>query len=129
VRYLSEAEVVEIHRRVVEQSGGLLGIRDRGALDSSVTQPTQSFAGEELYVGPVTKPAALSFFLARNHPFVDGNKRVAHAALEVTLVLNGYELRATVDEQERIMLQLASGDLTRVEFSEWVERHTHRAGA
>jgi death-on-curing protein len=129
VRYLSEAEVVEIHRRVVEQSGGLIGIRDRGALDSSVTQPSQSFAGEDLYVGPVSKAAALSFFLATNHPFVDGNKRVAHAALEVTLVLNGYELRATVDEQERIMLRLASGELSRAEFSDWVERHTHSSGA
>jgi death-on-curing protein len=129
VRYLSETEVVEIHRRVVEQSGGLLGVRDHGALDSSVTQPTQSFAGKDLYVGPVSKAAALSFFLATNHPFVDGNKRVAHAALEVTLVLNGYELKATVDEQERIMLRLASGDLSRAEFSDWVERHTHGSGA
>jgi death-on-curing protein len=77
----------------------------------------------------VSKAAALSFFLATNHPFVDGNKRVAHAALEVTLVLNGYELKATVDEQERVMLRLASGDLSRAEFSDWVERHTHRSGA
>lgn len=129
MRYLSEAEVLEIHQRVVEQSGGLLGLRDRGALASSVAQPSQSFAGEDLYVGAVSKAAALSFFLATNHPFVDGNKRVAHAALEVTLVLNGFELRATIDEQERIMLQLASGDLSRAEFSKWVERYTHKTGA
>ena len=129
MRYLSEAEVVEIHRRVVEQSSGLIGLRDRGALESSVAQPSQSFAGEDLYPSPVSKAAALSFFLATNHPFVDGNKRVAHAALEIMLVLNGYELQATIDEQEQIMLRLASGNLSRAEFSEWVERHAHRSGA
>lgn len=97
------------------------------ALESSVSQPLQSFGGDELYPGTLEKAAALAFFLASNHPFIDGNKRVAHAALAVTLRLNGYRLSAPVDEQERIMLRLASGELTRAEFSEWVNARTSAA--
>ncbi len=94
-----------------------------------MSQPLQSFGGNDLYAEIVDKAAALAFFLASNHPFVDGNKRVAHAALAVTLRLNGYVLVAPIDEQERITLSLASGELTRAQFSEWVNAHVAAAGA
>jgi death-on-curing protein len=122
-------DVIYIHAQVVAQSGGSYGLRDRGALESSVAQPMQSFDGIELYPDIPAKSAALGFFLVSNHPFVDGNKRVAHAALAVTLRLNGYLLSASVDEQERIMLRVASGELTRAEFEEWVQIHALRPGA
>jgi death-on-curing protein len=61
--------------------------------------------------------------LVMNHPFVDGNKRVGHAAMETFLVLNGYELEATVEDQERVMLEVAAGRLGRVDFTEWVRGH------
>ncbi|MBV8546039.1 MAG: type II toxin-antitoxin system death-on-curing family toxin, partial [Acidobacteria bacterium] len=115
------AEVVEIHRRVIEQSGGARGIRDQGALESSVFQPLQVFADQELYPSFAEKAAAMGFFLIQNHPFVDGNKRAGHAALETVLVLNGYELRCPVDEQERIILAVASGELDRETFTAWVQ--------
>lgn len=83
----------------------------------------------DLYPHLVAKAAALGFFLASNHPFVDGNKRVAHAALVVTLRMNGYYLVAAIDEQEEIMLQLASGKLTREPFEEWVRNRVLRPGA
>jgi len=79
-----------------------------------------------LYATIPTKAAALGFFLARNHAFVDGNKRVAHAALEITLVMNGFELAADVDEQEQVMLALAAGRLSREELTTWVEQHLKR---
>ena len=104
-------------------------MRDRGALDSSVSRPLQSFDGSELYPDILDKAAALAFFLVSNHPFVDGNKRVAHAALAVTLRLNGYRLLAPVEEQEHIMLRLASGELTRADFAEWVKARTLAVGA
>ena len=69
------------------------------------------------------KAAALGFSLIRNHPFVDGNKRTGHAAMEVFLVLNGYEIDASVDEQEQTILQLAAGELAREVFSEWLRTH------
>jgi death-on-curing protein len=126
VRSLSLTEVVDLHRRVLEWSGGLAGIRDHAALQSSIAQPLQAFGGQDLYPGIVAKAAALAFFLATNHPFLDGNKRVAHAAMEVTLILNGFSLEASIDEQEQVMLRLAGGGFSRAEFSEWVERHARR---
>lgn len=126
MRYLTIRELLELHARVIAQTGRSEGLRDPAALESSLAQPLQTFGGQDLYPSVAQKAAALGFFLCGNHPFVDGNKRVAHAALEVLLVLNGFELVADVDEQERVMLRLASGALDRDEFSDWVVRHTQK---
>lgn len=122
-RYLSLGEVFELHRHVLERWGGAGGIRDTNALESAVAQPRQSFGGKELYSDLATKAAALCFSLVLNHPFIDGNKRVAHAAMEVFLLLNGYELNAPLKEQEELMLKLAAGDLQRDELLQWVRQH------
>jgi len=121
-RYLTLGEVLELHRTVLERWGGAGGIRDINALESALAQPRQSFGGQDLYPDLATKSAALCFSLVLNHPFVDGNKRVGHAAMEVFLLLNGHELRATVDEQEQLMLQLAAGQLKRDALAEWVKQ-------
>jgi death on curing protein len=105
--------VIELHALVVAQAGGAAGLRDLGVLESAVAQPRATFEGADLYPTLAAKAAALGYSLALNHAFVDGNKRVAHAALETFLVLNGYELAADVDEAERTMLALAAGDLSR----------------
>ncbi len=68
-----------------------------------------AFGGQETYPSLAEKAAALCFSIVRNHPFIDGNKRTGHAAMEVFLVLNGYELLVGIDEAERIILRLASG--------------------
>ena len=122
-RYLSLGEVVELHRLVVAEAGGASGLRDLGALESAVAQPRATFAGTELYPSLAEKAAALAYSLALNHPFLDGNKRVAHAALETFLVLNGRELTAGVDDAEHTMLALAAGTLSREELVAWVARH------
>jgi death-on-curing protein len=122
-RYPSLGEVVELHRLVVAQAGGAPSLRDLGALESPVAQPRATFAGTELYPSLAEKAAALGYSLALNHPFVDGNKRVAHAALETFLVLNGCELDAGVDDAERTILALAAGALAREQFVAWVTRH------
>ena len=128
MEYLSIDEVIEIHWRVVQQTGGLQGIRDQGSLESSVMQPLQSFGDQDLYPSLIEKAAALGYFLIQNHPFLDGNKRVGHAALETVLILNGYELSAGVDKQESVVLDVARGELRREEFTEWVQRHVVRGG-
>jgi len=120
MRYLTLREVVALQQRIVAATGGAAGIRDLGALESAVAQPRASFGGEDLYPGVIEKAAALGFSLVMGHPFVDGNKRTGHAAMETFLVLNGYEVSAPVDEQEHVMLQLAAGDLLRDDFVEWV---------
>ncbi len=123
IRYLSLVEVLDLHQQVMERSGGTLGIRDLGALESAVAQPRMTFSGEDLYPTIVEKAASLGFSLVMNHPFLDGNKRIGHAAMETFLILNGIEISATVDEQEQIILTLASGQLEREVFVEWLSGH------
>lgn len=123
-RYLSFAEILELHQSVLARWSGAGGIRDLGALESALAQPRQSFAGQDLYPDITSKAAALCFSLVLNHPFIDGNKRIGHTAMEVFLMVNGHELRAPVDEQERIMLDLAAGALARDSFVEWIKQHT-----
>jgi len=123
MRYPTLGEVVALHRAILETSGGASGIRDLGALESALAQPRATFGGVDLHASLHAKAAALGFSLALNHPFLDGNKRVAHAAMEVFLLLNGSEIVASVDEQERLMLDLAAGDMTREQLAEWLEAH------
>jgi death-on-curing protein len=129
IRYLSLEEVLELHRLALEQAGGLAGVRDLGGLDSALAQPRMAFGGQDLYPNLGEKAAALGFSLVCNHPFVDGNKRVGHAAMETFLVLNGWELAAGVDEQEQEILRLAAGALKREEFTAWVQAHLQRRPA
>jgi death-on-curing protein len=123
MRYLTLGEVVALHRGVIRATGGAAGVRDLRALESAVAQPRATFGGDDLYPGLVEKTASLGFSLVMNHPFVDGNKRAGHAAMETFLVLNGSELDAAIDEQERIMLDLAAGRLSRDELIHWLRNH------
>jgi len=123
MRYLSLNQVLGLHRHLLERYGGSAGIHDLGALESALAQPRMTFGDEDLYPTIAEKAAALGFSLIKNHPFVDGNKRTGHAAVETFLVLNGYEIEATVDEQENVILQIAAGELGREEFTRWMCLH------
>ena len=123
IRYLSVNEVLELHNRVMQASGGSLGLLDLGALESAVAQPRMVFAAEELYPSLPDKAAALGFSLIQNHPFLDGNKRTGHAAMETFLVLNGHEIKATVDEQQTVLLRVAASEMKREAFLEWLREH------
>jgi len=124
MRFLTLIEVLELHRRIIEKSDGASGIRDVGLLESAIAQPRMTFGGEDLYPSLLEKAAALGFSIIMNHPFVDGNKRTGHAAVETFLVLNGMEINASVDEQERVVLAIASGELEREAFVEWLQLNT-----
>jgi len=123
MRYLTVGEVLEIYSQVMRQSGGGVGIRDLGALESAVAQPRMTFNGEELYPTVIEKASALGFSLIQNHPFIDGNKRAGHAAMETFLMLNGYEISANMDEQVEIILGVASGKVDRNTFTDWLKKH------
>ncbi len=122
-RYLKLLEVLELHRQVIVQSGGASGVRDIGLLESAIAQPLMTFGGEDLYPSLAEKACALGFSLIMNHPFVDGNKRIGHAAMEVFLILNGMEVSASVDEQEQIILAIAAGEKGRETFLAWLQEH------
>lgn len=85
MRYLTVEEVLALHSRVIASSGGSLGVRNHNALHSAGAQPQMTFGGVDLYVTLARKAAALAHSLISNHPFIDGNKRVGHAAIEVML--------------------------------------------
>lgn len=123
MRYLTVIEVLEIHSRVIQQTGGTGGIRDLEVLESAVAVPRMTFAGEDIYPALVDKAAALGFSLIQNHPFIDGNTRIGHAAVEVFLILNGFEIRASIDEQEQVILSVAAGELRRDFFKQWLTQH------
>ena len=94
----------------MEASGGSPGIADLGLIESALAQPRATFGEQELYSDLPTKAAALGYSLITNHGFADGNKRVGHAATEAFLLLNGWEIICGVDEQERMILEVASGE-------------------
>jgi death on curing protein len=124
MRFLTLLEVLDLHRRIIKRSGGSVGIRDLGLLESAIAQPRMTFGGAELYPSLPEKAAAIGFSIIMNHPFVDGNKRTGHAATETFLVLNSMEINSSVDEQERLVLAIASGELGRKEFVEWLQQNT-----
>lgn len=121
--YLTVEEVIELQDGLIQESGGSPGIRDHGLIDSAIAQPKAAFGGQEFYSSLPEKAAALGYSLAMNHAFIDGNKRIAHAAVEAFLLRNKYELAVGVDEQEATILQLASGQLTRQQFEDWIRTH------
>jgi death on curing protein len=123
IRFHHLGEVLELHRQLIIISGGSPGLRDLGLLEAALSQPRQTFAGDDLYPTIIDKAACLGFSLITNHPFVDGNKRIGHAATEVMLMLNGHELRASVDAAEATILAVASGGLDRRAYTSWVEGH------
>jgi death-on-curing protein len=123
VRYLTLGEVLELHRRISQHTGGATAVRDLGALESAVAQPRLTGGGAELYPTVASKASVLGFSLIQNHPFVDGNKRVGHAAIETFLVMNGFELQASVEDAEALILGVARGDVQRDALTTWLEQH------
>ena len=129
MRLLSLAEVLYLHEAILAATRGAPGVRDLGGLESAVAQPLASFAGAELYPSLLEKAAALCFSLVANHPFVDGNKRTAHASMEALLMLNGCRIEATVDEHEQLVVGVADGSVSREQVVAWLRSHVVEPGA
>jgi death-on-curing protein len=127
VRFLALSEVLRLHADLVAETGGATGVRDLGRIQAALAQPMATFDGNELYPTIVDKAAALGFALVQGHAFIDGNKRIGHAAMEVFLILNGFDLNESVDEQERAILSVASGTMTCDEFTAWLAARVHPA--
>jgi death-on-curing protein len=123
VKFLGLPEVIWLHDRLLATSGGTPGLRDLGQLEAALAQPRATFDGTDLYPDLLAKAAALCFGLVQGHAFVDGNKRIGHAAMEMFLLLNGMRLVSNVDDQERLILDLAAGSLSREQLEAWVRAH------
>ena len=117
-RWLALEEVLVVHERQLGRFGGAPSIRDRGALESALSRPVNRWAYEK--AGIVELAGAYAFGIARNHPFVDGNKRVAFLAMAAFLRLNGVNFAPTQEAATAAMLALASGEIDEQGFTRWI---------
>jgi death-on-curing protein len=120
--WIERSVVLAIHDTQIAEHGGLAGVRDGGLLESSLARSQNLAAYGEPDVQALA--AAYAFGIARNHPFLDGNKRTAFVAAELILDLNGWELAADDATCVIEMLQLAAGDVSEEEFAGWIRGHS-----
>ena len=120
ILWIDRTLALAIHERQMAEHGGGTGVRDEALLESALAKPQQLFAYGDPPPDLAALAASLAFGLARNHPFVDGNKRTAHVAYRVFLALNDAELEASSEEKYLHMLSLAEGSVTEAEFADWL---------
>ena len=127
MRYLAAQELLMLHARVVDATGGVHGVRDVGLLQSIIVKPSTQFGGKELYPGLFKKTAILLEAIANYHVFIDGNKRTSITAAAYFLYLNGYELSATNKAIEKTVLAVATKHMDLDTLEAWLEKHSSRA--
>ena len=119
----SKEKVLLLHQLMAEATGGSTGLREEALLESALESVYATFGGQELYPSKEEKAARLGFGLVKNHPFVDGNKRIGAHAMLVFLELNGIELNHTSEELSEIILKLAAGDADLQSLLSWILEH------
>ncbi|GGK13876.1 type II toxin-antitoxin system death-on-curing family toxin [Luteimonas terricola] len=121
--WITRPLAIAIHERQLAEHGGGTGVRDERLLDSALARPQQLHAYSAPQADLAALAASLAHGLARNHPFVDGNKRTAHVCYRVFLALNDVELDANEEEKYVQMLTLAEGRLPEADFADWLRMH------
>jgi len=122
--YVEIDEVYELHTRIIRRAGTKAGVRDFSLLHSAVERPKATFDGKDLYPSAFAKAAALLQSLCMNHPFTDGNKRTAWATTHLFLWRNGYHLIAAKPQAVTFMEAVDNENLTLIEISRWLRRHS-----
>lgn len=120
---ITSEQLCSVHQLLLEQTKGTAGVRDRGLLEASAKSVFQVFGGQELYPGILQKATQLACSLAKNHPFIDGNKRAAAAGMLLFLDLNGIKLNYTQKELSTLFWKLAGGEISRVQLLDWLTAH------
>ena len=120
---ISKEQILILHSQLISETGGLDGIRDDGLLESALNAPFQSFNGTDAFPSIPQKAARLGFGLVKNHPFIDGNKRIGAHAMLVFLALNKIELEYTQQELSDIILKVASGENEFNDLLKWIIKH------
>lgn len=121
--WITRTLALAIHERQLAEHGGGIGVRDEALLESALARPQQLHAYGNPSPDLADLAASLAYGLARNHPFVDGNKRTAHVCYYVFLALNDARLDASLDDMYVQMLSLAEGSLAEADFAAWLRRH------
>jgi death-on-curing protein len=126
MRFIPDAIVPLIHADLIQRYGGASGIRDQHLLASALAQAKMTAQGKYLHRTVFEKAAAYGFHVCRNHPFVDGNKRVSLVLMDMFLERNGWSLNASEEEAYETMIALATGTLTKPALAEWLKVHSAR---
>lgn len=126
MKYLTAEQVLFIHSRLIDETGGSHGIRDLGLLQSAVSRPMATFGGECLYPDIFQKASALMESLIKNHPFIDGNKRTAISSTGLFLRINGYNLETSQKELEDFTLKMATGEASVTDVAKWFKRYSQK---
>ena len=124
--YLSVEQLLALHAALLEATGGAPGLRDKELLESAIARPAASFGGQDLYPSLAAKAASLMKSLVGNHPFVDGNKRIAIATTELLLQINGYRLIADDETLEEMTLAAAASEVEIEEIRILLEQNMER---
>lgn len=115
--------ILVIHQKLLVEFGGKSGIRDLNLVESALGRCYQTFEGKDLYITPIEKAVALFESLISNHPFVDGNKRVAYTVLRLMLLESSFDLEASEDEKYAFVISCAKGELEFDQKLQWVRNH------
>ncbi len=128
MKHLTAEQVLFIHSKLIDKTGGSHGIRDLGLLQSGVLRAKTTFGGKELYPDIFYKAAAALLIesLIKNRPFIDGNKRTAITSAGIFLKRNGYALKTTQKELEQFTLNIANGKVSTLDAVKWFKRHSSK---
>ena len=125
--FLRLSEILEIHQDQVTRYGGAAGIRDIELLKSALGMPSATYGGQFLHTDIYEMSAACLFHLVKNHPFVDGNKRVGAVTALIFLYLNGFDFDAPENDLAEMVLAVARGDIDKADVAVFIRRHTRPA--
>ena len=121
--WITADDVIQIHSRIIQRSGGMDGLRDRASLEAAVSAPMQSFGGQDLYPTTVEKIARLGYGLASNHAFVDGNKRIGAMMTQLLLKWNGFQMSLCSGELADMFIAIADGSAEESDLLVWIQGH------
>lgn len=126
MKYLTKEQVIYLHKQLIQEFGGMEGIRNEGLLESAIASPFQTFSLKEFYPTIEEKAARLGYGLVSNHCFIDGNKRIGAHAMLVFLALNDIQLDFTQEELIQIFLDLASSNSDYNTLLVWIRSHERK---
>ena len=126
VHFIPGELVLTIHADILQRYGGQAGLRDRNLLESALAQPRVTVGGKFAHKTIFDKAAAYGYHVCQNHPFIDGNKRVAFVLMDIFLQRNGWEIVAHEEDAYSMMLNLSSNKLSKTQLTLWLKEHSSK---
>ncbi|MEN6463408.1 MAG: type II toxin-antitoxin system death-on-curing family toxin [Syntrophomonas sp.] len=123
VKFIKKGTVLIFHKQLIDDYGGVNGLRDEGLLDSALAQVKTTMFGEYLHRDIIEMAAAYGYHLCQNHPFIDGNKRIAFVVMDTFLQVNGWEIIADERAVFSLMLDLADDKIDKNQLAEWLREN------